>query len=171
MNMDSTIIPHIIGTVTLLILFSITGVYYSLSYSSLQSEIMVSNLQEVADYVSSEIVDLVSLGSLSAEGQLLIKELQLPEKIGGHVYNLTITESGDTLKVQVYLRSDPSVFGESILPWLIGGYIQPFNGTGASINSTRITPQTTISSISKNPVVWCMRNSGKITFGFGVMEA
>jgi len=170
LSMDSTVIPHILGTVTLLILFSILGTYYSISYSSLRSEIVASNLQEIAEYVASEIVDLVSLLSLSMGDQLLIKGLQMPEKIGGNIYNLTITKSGDALKVRVYLASNPSVYGESVLPWLVGGYIEPFNGT-ASFNSTRITPKTTISSASGNPAVWCMRSLGKITFGLGVMEA
>jgi len=169
--MGSPIISHIIGTVSLLVLFGIVSAYYTISYSSLQSEIIASNLQEVADYASSEIVDLVSLCSLSVEDQILIKEIRIPEEIRNYAYNLTIIESGELLKVFIYLTSNPAVFGESILPWLIGTQFSVFNGTNFGINGTGMSPRMTISSISNNPVAWCVMNAGKITFGLGVMEA
>lgn len=170
--MGSTVISHIIGTVTLLVLFGIIGVYYTTSYSSLQSEIIASNLQGVADYVSSEIVDLVSLCSLSVGDQLLIKKIKIPETIGKSIYNLTIIESEGLLKVLVSLSSDPSVYGDSILPWSTGSYLVVFNGTDPGIDNSRITPMITILSVSNDPVVWCLKkDEGKMTFGLGVMEA
>ena len=71
--MGSVTIAHIIGTVTLLIIFSTVSTYYAVSYSYLQSKIMISNLRAIADYVSSEIIDLFSLCSLSAEIGFLVQ--------------------------------------------------------------------------------------------------
>jgi len=168
--MVSVVTAHLIGTVSLLVLFTMVGSYYTIYFSFLQSEVFASNLQEISEYVSAEIVDMVSLCSLDSEALLLIKELDIPKTIGGNAYNLVIKYSEDTLKVIAQQNLRPSVFGEAILPWATDGKIMPFNGTDPGINDSRVIPALLVSSISESPVVWCLNREGRIVFGLGLMK-
>ncbi len=169
--MGSVVMAHLIGTVSLLVIFTVVGTYFTIYYSSLRSEVIASNLQDAADYVSSQIVDLVNLCFTSTEDQLLIKELEIPQQVGGSVYIIKIAYSEDLVKIVAYFFSNPSILGESLLPWSTGGNIEFFNGTDPGISDPRVKPRTSISSLHENLIVWCLKKEGRITFGLGVMEA
>jgi len=169
--MGSVVMSHLIGTVSLIVLFSIVGTYCTIYFSSLQPEVLADNLQGVSEYVSAEIVDIVSLCSLCTEDQLLVKKLEVPELIKGNAYNLSITRSESSLEVLAQVSLNPTIFGEALLPWSTEGNIKFFNGTDPGVNDSRIIPKVSVSSFSENLAVWCLKRSGRITFGLGLMEA
>jgi len=164
--MGSVVISHLIGTVALIVLFGIVATNFTIHYSLLQLEVLVYNLQEVSEYVSSEISDMVSLSYLSTGDQLIFKELEVPKNVGGKAYDLQITSSEGLLKVVA--NSSASVYGEALLPWSLAGNIGIFNGTQPG---GRILARPKVSSASEETlVVWCLKEGQKIVFGLGYME-
>ncbi len=164
--MPSIVISHIVGTVSLLVVFGIVAASFAINYSILQLQVISYNLQQIADYVSAETCDLVSLCFMSSEDQFIFKELDLPEKIGSEAYMVSIVLLEDRFEVVVNSTVHLSVFGESPLPWSRDGNIRLYNGTNPGI--TGIAPGESIQSISKGTaVVWCLKDGERITFGLG----
>jgi hypothetical protein len=178
--MVSVTISHVIGTVTLIMVFIGVTMFYTLSYLSLQTEALTQQLQEAADYVSTNLVDLVSLCFISPTDQLLIKSLEMPKNIGNNLYSLTLLITTDpitqenVLMVQAFFNSQPYNYMESVLPWSIGGNMKIWNGT--TINNlpfpaaNQFEPKISISSGGSNLVAWVLRQGNMITVGLGVMK-
>ncbi len=167
--MGSVVISHLIGTVSMLVLFGVIATHFAINYSVLQLEILAYNLQDVSQYVSGEIVDLVSLCYLSTEDQVIFKQLDIPQNISLEAYNLSIVSSQGLLKVIAQSIVRPSLYGESLLPWSADGKIGFYNGTDPGITDTRITIKPRVSSVWKNLIVWCLKKGDRITFGLGQM--
>ncbi len=168
--MGSVVISHLIGTVSLLLLFTAMGTYYTVYFAFLQSEVVASSLQEISEYCTAETVDMVTLCQLSVEDQMLFKKMALLSDIKGNTYTLTITSSGGYLKVITQLSLDSSVFGEALLPWSVEGSVTCYNGTDPGIGDSRVNPQVSVSSDTPNLIVWCLKSGGKTTIGLGTME-
>ena len=169
--MVSVVVSHLIGTISLLIIFSIVGTYCGIYFSLLQPEVIESSLQEVSEYCSAEIVDLATICSQSAENQMLFIKLEVPESINENAYTLTTAHTESIYEVVAQLISSPSVFGETLLPWSVGGNMAVFNGTDPGINDPRVNPKTSVSSLSANLIIWCLKKDGRMTIGLGEMEA
>ncbi|MEM2110814.1 MAG: hypothetical protein QXX08_02930 [Candidatus Bathyarchaeia archaeon] len=165
--MGSITIPHVIGTTTLILVFIGVTMFYTISYFSLQNEALARQLQEAADYVSSSLIDLVSLSFINPADQLLIKSLDLPQNIGSDFYILTLIEETNpitqekVLLVKAYFSSKPSVYRESLLPW---STVKIFNGTGGP---TDLNPCISISSSVANAVIWAWKQDAELTIGLG----
>ncbi|HDN01406.1 MAG TPA: hypothetical protein ENF42_00360 [Candidatus Bathyarchaeota archaeon] len=154
-----------------MLIFAIACTYYSAYYAILEREILIYNLNRLASYVASEITDLVSLSLQKKEDGLLIKRIRVPSDINGRIYNLTILEfQGKYLAIQAYIVSEPSISSRVSLPWPKDGFIRMFNGSAINGILSEVNPTITISSISKNPVIWSLRDSQSITFGLGIMK-
>jgi len=170
---SSPVISHVIGTTTLIALFFIVTVYYTYSYSMIQDEVVETQLEEIAGYVSSNIVQLVSLTTLSGEDQFLIKELKIPRYVANSIYEVTIERYTDpisqeeVLRVRVYLTSRPSVYGVSYLPWSEGGPIHAYNGTDLGISESSLSPSVSVSSGYEKICVWALKRGTEITIGLG----
>jgi len=168
LKLGSVVIAHLIGTVSMLVLFSVIATSFAIHYSVLQLEILACDLQDVSQHVSGEIVDLVSLCYLSTGDQLIFKELDIPKNINLEAYNVSIVSSQGLLKVVAQSIVRLSLYGESLLPWSADGNIGFYNGTDPGINDPRITPKVSVSSISENLIVWCLKKEDRITFGLGL---
>jgi hypothetical protein len=165
---------HVIGTTALISLFVVAGIYYSISYSSFKNRIIATQLEEVADYVSSNVIDLVSLCSLSNLDQLIIKELDIPEVVSEtYYYNITLVQIKDSntqewlFAIRTYPVSQPTIIKESNLPWVADGNIMVYNGTDPV--ETTLKLKVTVSSLA-NVVAWCSKSGEKISIGFGVKD-
>jgi len=171
--MVSVTISHVIGTTTLIVVFIAVTMFYTMSYFSLQTETLARQLQEVTDYVSANLVDLVSLCSISPTDQLLIKGLEMPENIGTYLYSVTLKNTTNPitqeriLMVRAFFDSRPSIYRESLLPWSMEGKLKIWNGAW---NGTRISPSFSISSGASNIVAWALKQGEEITVGLGVMS-
>jgi len=168
--MVSVTISHVIGTITLIVVFIAVTMFYTISYFSLQTETLAQQLQEAADYVSANLVDLVSLCFISPTDQILIKGLEMPENVGTNLYSVTISEKTNPitqeklLMVRAFFNSRPSIYRESLLPW---STVKIWNGT----EIPSLQPSLSISSGTSNVVAWALKCGEEITVGLGVMSA
>lgn len=168
--MTEVTITHVIGTVTLILVFVSVTLFYQYYYSSLQKETLARQLEEAANYIASNLADLISLCLISPADQLVVKTLDMPEKIGESYYSIAITKSVDPyigeemVTVKVYLNSDPFTIGEAILPFTL---INVWNDTG-SINLDIVQPKLVISSGTPNSVIWALAKNSTITIGLGI---
>ena len=155
----SNVLSHVIGTVALISLFFTVGTYYSVTYLSIQNEAMSSQLEEVADYVASTLINLVSLSSLNNQNHNVSIELKLPKHIGDKIYEVVIEEFVDPntneslFRVRAYLALQPSIYGVSALPWPAEGRIRLHNQTEI------------ISSSSEHNIAFSCRVGSEIYFG------
>ena len=160
--MVHVVIPHIVGTVALITIFFIAGLYYNYVYSSLQTDVTTKKLKEVADYVASNIMDLISLCYLSSGDQSLNKTVTVPESIGNNIYTIAIANFSDPAAgevlyvVRAYLTLSPSVYGESELPWTSGG--------GIRVDSSASSISAGVGSF----IIWCRKTGDTITVGFSM---
>jgi len=89
---DSTVIPHVLGTIALISIFLAMEAYYDGFYAKLSEEAYEAQLRQVAEYVASNFIDLVVVAQV-AEGEVfMVKRLDIPRFIGGKPYNITLTE-------------------------------------------------------------------------------
>jgi len=167
-------LAHIIGTVMLVLVFISAALFYQQYYSSLKMEALSRQLRGAANYVASNMADLISLCFINLRDQFIVKTLDLPEKIGEEHYSITIIKSFDpnnneeAILVRAYLNSNPHIYGEAILPFAM---INVWNGT-ESINLNNIVqPRLVVSSSTPNSVIWALARNGSITIGLGVKIA
>ena len=160
--MVDVVIAHVVGTVALIVIFFVAGTYYANVYGFLQAEVEANKLEEIADHVASNIVDLVSLSYLVTGDNILNKTITLPKGVGDDIYTVNVLNFSDPVTgeilyaVRAYLTLNPSVYRDSELPWTSGG---------------RLTVDPTASSISggvENTIVWCRKTGDNIKIGFAI---
>lgn len=181
--MVHVVIPHVVGTVALITIFFVAGLYYDHVYTSLQTEIAENKLKEVANYVASNIIDLVSLCYSSVGNQSLIKKLSIPESVGKSINTVTLIKRQDPttqevlFRVRAYLILKQAVFEESELPWTEGGKLKIYTETDPSTHPDSelqhvaepysLEPKISVSGGIENFVVWCQMRSENVTIGLG----
>jgi len=168
----SVTLTHVIGTAGLMVVFFAVGSYYSLSYTSLQLQIIAVNLEKISNYVASNVMDMVSLCYMSGVNQVISKRLEIPARIGAYGYNITILQmtGEENFKVRAYLVSRPTIYGESTLPWSTSGMMKIYNGTDIGIENLSFDPKISVFSGSSNIVVWCLKRDNEILIGLGIMK-
>lgn len=182
---DSTIIPHIFGTVALISMFFVVGTYYNGLFATLHSEAYRAQLGQVADYVASEIIDLVILSYLPEEDQFLVKDIEPQTFIGEKVYNISIITMtpgyGDTEVIRVVTRIDAlNIYSVSDMPWSINGSIQIYTGQEITppenvtlkrhlLSDAAVGRSAQIKGFA-SMVVWCYRAGENVTIGLGVVD-
>jgi hypothetical protein len=156
-------------------MFIMTGVYYAYSYSSFETRIIAAQLETVTDYISSNIVDLVTLCALSNIDQLIIEGLEIPVHLNTTYFSITLVQVEDhhtheeLFSIRTYLDSKPTTLKEATLPWSTYDNLMIYNGTPPTIDHPTLHPQVTMSSSSESIVVWCLKSEGKTTIGLGNM--
>jgi hypothetical protein len=177
--MVSTTVTHIIGTVSLMLIFISVGSYYSMSIASFKNEVITVQLSKIANYIGSDTVDLVSLCYISDENQTLIKKITLPAGLTAYGYNMTIEKIGQSMLVRVYLISDSDVYGEYTLPWSTESSIRNYNDLDAETkNETKncihtqfkrpyLDPDAKVYSEDTDIMIWCLKTGDQITIGLG----
>jgi hypothetical protein len=161
--MGSVSITHLIGTVSLMLIFLSVGSYYSMSIASLKNEVITVQLSKIANYIGSDIVDLVSLCYISEQDQMLIKNLTLPTGLTAYGYNMTIEKIGQSMLVRVYLISESLVYGEYVLPWPTESNIRVYNGSDPEVPG--LTPKLHVDNLDTGIVIWCQKTGDQITIG------
>ncbi len=174
--MGSVSLTHLVGTVSLMLIFLSVGSYYSMSIASLKNEVITVQLSKIADYISSDMIDLVSLCYVGELNQLLIKNLTLPAGLTAYGYNMTVEKIGQSMLVRVYLISDSLVYGEYALPWSTESNIKVYNGSDAEVENCiqserpSLTPKLQVDNLDTGIVVWCVKIEDQITIGLGLMS-
>jgi|GEM_PF-973874 len=173
--MSSVSLTHLIGTVSLMLIFFSVGSYYSMSISSLKNEVITVQLSKIADYIGSDTVDLVSLCYINDMDQMLVKNLTLPAGLTAYGYNMAVEKAGQSMFVRVYLISDSLVYGEYALPWSTESGIKVYNGSDAEvegyIQSERpsLTPRLYVDNGDTGIVIWVAKIEDQVTVGLGIM--
>jgi hypothetical protein len=173
--MGSVTITHLIGTVALMAIFLSVGSYYTLSISSLRREVIAVQLGGIANYIGSDLVDLVSLCYVSETDQLVIKSLNFPEGVTAYGYEVTIENTAQGMRVQADLISESEVYGEYILPWSADSNIQIYyNGSDVEgyiqSKGLNLDPETMVYSGETGIVVWCVKTENQVTIGLGLLS-
>jgi hypothetical protein len=174
--MVSVTFTHLIGTVSLMLIFFSVGSYYSMSMASLKNEVITVQLSKIANYIGSNIEDLVSLCYISELDQMLIKNLTLPTGLTSYGFNMTIEKIGQSMLVRVYMISESSVYGEYILPWPTESNIRIYNGLDPEVENyiqserPNLIPKLQVDDLDTGIMIWCVKLEDKITIGLGLMS-
>ena len=180
---DSVIIPHVIGTAALLVMFFTVGTYYDWYFTDLSREAYRVQLGQVADYISSNIVDLVTLGQLTDRDQFLTKEIEIPRVIADKLYNISLlvmTPSyGDNDVIRVLVRIDSlDIYASSDMPWSANSNIHICNNqtiNNITVRSNLLSDAAASKAAQeKKPakiVVCCLKTSENFAVGLGVRIA
>ena len=174
--MASVTMAHLIGTVSLMLIFFSIGSYYSMSIASLKNEVITVQLSKIANYIGSDIEDLVSLCYISELNQMLIKNLTLPTGLASYGYNMTIEKIGQSMLVRVYLISESEVYGEYILPWPTESNIRFYNGLDPEVENYTQSERPSlilklhVDDLDTGIMIWCVKLEDQITIGLGLMN-
>jgi hypothetical protein len=146
-----------------------------MSIASLRNEVITVQLGRIANYVGSDIVDLVSLCYISELDQLVVKNLTLPAGLTAYGYDIAIEEMAQSFRVQAYLISESEVLGEYILPWSTESNIKVYNGSYAEVESDlyerySLIADTLVYSGDPRIGVWCVKTGDQITIGLWTTE-
>jgi hypothetical protein len=176
--MGSVTITHLIGTVALMAIFLSVGSYYTMSISALRSQVIAVQLGGIANYIGSDLVDLVSLCCISETDQLVIKSLNFPEGITAYGYEATLENTAQGIRVQANLISESEVYGEYILPWSADSHIRIYNGSDVEIENyiqserPNLNPEVMVfNGETGTVVVWCVKIEDQITIGLGLLSS
>ena len=167
-------ISHILGTAALIGLVISAALAYQIIVGYVETNVLKSQLKQTAEYVSMNLVNLISLTEFAYGGlstpSVMIKTLNLPKDLSEKPYLVRlVNESGKCyIKVELVTRSD--LYAKSPIP---------LNSTNARITIatedviTRITADfpddtITLSSVvyggNPNIVVWCWKNTSDLIY-------
>ncbi len=164
----SSSIPHVIGTMALLMCSIFVVTSFILLGLAVQIDLVKPQLQEVAEYVASTLVDLITLANQTdAQPLLLVKELRIPSSVAERGFTVTLADKSGDLCVHVCLTFLTTVSAEAPInvrtshEVIVGGPQQPPGGFPVELDM--------LYSGLKHPVVWCFKDEkGIIYIGLGV---
>jgi hypothetical protein len=181
--MPHIVIGHVVGTVTLLMMFFAIGNYYSNYFAMLTDEAYVSQLKQVSNYLSSNLIDLVTLAQITPGNQFLVKQFEIPYAINENLYNVSLawqnspsgnykvirlttsiqkTDQYFTVDLPYSNTSIVKIYSNEVLP---DNYQLIVNNISSSAAREKAVTTGKITSL----MVWCLKNGDNITVGFGVM--
>lgn len=164
------VLPHVIGTVALLLIVFIASTYFLGVESIVASQAFSTQGQGVADYVASNMVRMVTLASQSSSSSAIFSlRIQPPPQIMNQGYRIMIQNiSGRCL---ITLQSDTQ-------PWLKTTSVIPLNATGLQVvlqtsprmlatGQQQIQAGDSFESGTEELVLWSLINGSLTTVGIG----
>jgi hypothetical protein len=111
-------LKHIIGTVALISLVIAVGLAYTLITYHIEAEVTRKQLEQIAEYVSLNLVEIVSLVNLANySGNVQVKIIEIPEDLGGKAYMIRLTkEAGRGYCVEAQLSTRKDIVASSPVP-------------------------------------------------------
>jgi hypothetical protein len=163
--MPSPIISHLIGT-TMLLLVMLTISFFFITFGTVIGiKAAESELNEVAEYLASNIVDLASLANASLSNVLLV-DISFPYEVNGYGYAINITK--ETNSYIIITRIDYlNIEGKAILPWNTSQTIK-IASSDPGING--IEYKNGLYSGMEKAVIWCKKNGEEIYIGLGIRK-
>ncbi|MBS7631388.1 hypothetical protein KEJ47_07435 [Candidatus Bathyarchaeota archaeon] len=181
---NSVIIPHIVGTVALLMMFFSVGTFYQDYYTNLHEKAYEAQLNQVANYVASNLVDLVSLNQMISGDKCLVKTIEIPYSIGENLYNVSlipmISSGGDINVIRVIAFIEKmNLYAMVDLPWSVDSSIMVY--TNQTLPRSDIFPLNNIVSNKASAdsrrtgkpvsmVVWSLKEGDRIVIGLGTLD-
>jgi hypothetical protein len=184
---NSVIIPHIFGTIALITMFFSVGSYYNGLHVDMNREASKTQLGQVADYISSNIIDLVVLSQLTKEEVFLVKKIKLPLYVGEHYYNISLIEMPSTYTgeelFKVYTEIETEyIYSTSELPWAKSPALQIFSNQSISTrydNDIELHTHVMSNGADRRAaetgdicslVIWCCKSENSTIVGLGVLS-
>ncbi|MEM2127500.1 MAG: hypothetical protein QXH67_04675 [Candidatus Bathyarchaeia archaeon] len=106
-------LKHLIGTVTLMSLIISAGYSYTLITSYMEAQILRGQLQQIAEYVALNLVEVINLVKFSSwsSTEPTYKVLKLPNDLGGRAFmiellNETVKGKGCYIRTKLVIRGD-----------------------------------------------------------------
>jgi hypothetical protein len=182
-NIVSSAFAHVIGTVSLLMIFFSIGGFYQNYYSILSQRADDAQLKQIASYVASNLIDIVTLSQTIEGDQFLIKSIDVPYSLNNNLYNISIavmpSSTGEENIIRIVASmSNLSDYAAVDLPWNANGNIKIYTNQTIPRSDVIVTSHQSSDKassekiITKKPVstiVWCMKNGDIITIGLGVL--
>ncbi|MEM2848852.1 MAG: hypothetical protein QXI36_01080 [Candidatus Bathyarchaeia archaeon] len=140
---------------------------------AIQLDLVKPQLQEVAEYTASTIVDLVTLANQTdAKPLILVKELKIPASVAERGFTITLTAIDGDVYVRVYLTFLTTVSADA--PINVRNIHEVKIGSSGLPNKLleRLPEEAAVlHSGLEHPVVWCVKdNNGTIYIGLGVLS-
>ena len=182
--MPHIVIGHVIGTVTLLMMFFAIGNYYTDYFAVLSKDAYQNQLKQISNYLSSNLVDLVTLAEITPGNQFLVKQVNMPYSINENLYNIGLTWqnspngnyqvvhlTASMPKTDQYVAVDLPYSNNSLVKIYSNENIPPgYLLIANHISSDAALSKATITRKVTALMVWCLKNGDDITIGFGVMS-
>ena len=181
--MASVALAHLIGTVSLLMIFFSIGGYYQNYYAILGQRANEAQLKQIASYVASNLIDLVTL-SLTVQGdQFLIKTIEIPYSINNNLYNVSISTMPSSVGSDTILRVATSIsklndYALVDLPWVSDSNIIVYTNqtmprsdviVSSHQSSNKAASEFAVNKKPVSTIVWCMKNDDTVIIGLGVL--
>lgn len=109
------ILKHVIGTLALIGLVITAGLAYTTTASYVEVEATKVQLKQITEYVSLNLIEVISLVNFANYPNKQIKGLNLPKNIGGKAYVIKLIVKGDKCYVRAELAAG-TVYTESLIP-------------------------------------------------------
>jgi len=181
---DSAVIPHVIGTVAVIMLFFSLTAYYNGYYGQLNLQGYKAQLGQIGEYYAANMNDLVTIASLAEGDVFLVKEIQTATFIGDRIYNVSLirtTVAGrdqESLAVSTRLES-LNLFTTTELIWSPELNITIYTNQSVPEAPSDLTPRSFVSSDaavaraaqthkSASIAIWCRKTDGAMILGVGV---
>ncbi|MEM2960885.1 MAG: hypothetical protein QXU67_04710 [Candidatus Bathyarchaeia archaeon] len=177
-KLDVTI-SHVIGSMALILLAISVAAYFVITASQLQSDILRQHLKEVGEYVSLNLMEIITLIDFEEylNNVTMFKFLKLPPDISGYAYVIELIseyESRTSASINLYLLTRRDISASSIVPLNATGSsikILTVNDGGVVLSTKggRIESPGRLYSGRENIVVWGWRENSTLTWvGIGV---
>jgi hypothetical protein len=182
--MTHTAISHVIGTVTLLMMFFSVGSYFMNYYHFIAEQTYSGQLRQIDDYLASNIIDLVTLAQTTPGDQFLVKQVKIPFSIAENLYDVSVAwmplPSGDFNvarltssigKLNQYVTVDLPYSNTSNIGIYSGGSIHgSYLMIDNSLSSDAAQSEAVVTGYATSTMVWCQKRGSTITIGFGVIQ-
>ncbi len=159
------------------------GSYYQNYYTILSQQTYRTQLKQIAEYVGSNLIDIVTLSQTIPGDQFLSKTIEIPYSINENLYDLSLIKT-PTSKIDVevvrlisiivknnqYSIVDMPWSGENILIYTNQTIPRPDILISSSISSNAAASQAVIRKEPTKMIVWCLKTNNVIIIGFGVMK-
>lgn len=180
--MTSVVIGHVIGTVTLLMVFFALSGYYENYIAMLNQQSYNEQLNQVSSYLASNMVDLVTLAQITPGDQFLVKQVTVPYSIDENLYNITLvlmpSSKGDVEVAQIVTSIDQlNQYASVELPWSTQSNVSIYTNqvvpSGYLLLANHVQSDCSSSQSAKikkpaSMMMWCMKKGSTFVIGFGV---
>ena len=184
---DSVIIPHIIGTTAIIVLFFTMATFWNGYFTNLNVQAYKAQLGQVADYFTSNLNDLIALSKITAGDLFLVNEMKVPSIIGEKLYNIslikTLAPDGNKQIISVTTSiASLNIYAVSELMWSPDLNIQIYSNQSipdAALHNATLSKyllsDAALSEAARTRgnasiVVWCSKTNDVTVIGLGVKD-
>ncbi|MEM2351336.1 MAG: hypothetical protein QXT26_02905 [Thermoproteota archaeon] len=165
-------IQHIIGTVALIGLVVSLALAYQIIVVSVETSVLKTQLNQVAEYVSMCISNVMSLTDFTygifKEYVTVSMNLDLPADLGGKVYVIRFVNETGGLYVLVEVPGRRDLYAKSSISVNPTSNIQVVVDENFAPSDPTVEPKSHIYGGNPNAIVWCEVRGDVLYIGLGL---